>query len=186
MNATNLRGVLALVVMIGFAGAPAFAADPAPGARGAPTTTGATPTNAKGRRHDVRQKIQMVRIWELSRVLGLDQKAAMALFPTLSRFDERRTAAHKGVREAMQQLRKVSQGPKPDEVQIQAAMERLSTAKAEVHRVEAEELAEVRRLLTPTQQAKYVLFQQRFQKRLEGMIRKVREARAGKNLPVEE
>ena len=182
----RMQMITAVLALSALTGAAARTAETTPGAGGGATTPSVTAPNGKGKKQEVRQKIQMVRIWELSRVLGLDQKSAMALFPTLSRFDERRTAAHKGVREAMQALRKVSQGAKPDEAQIQAAMERLSTAKAEVHRVESEELAEVRRLLTPTQQAKYVLFQQRFQKRLEGMIRKVREARAGKNLPVED
>ena len=178
------------VLVVGWTGA-AFAESEsvAPAANtnvGGAGAVGSVPANGKGKRQEVRQKIQMVRIWELSRALGLDQKAATALFPTLSKFDEQRAAAHKGVRDAMQALRKASQGPKPDDAQIQAVMEKLTAAKGEVHRVEMEEIAELRRLLTPSQQAKYVLFQQRFSKRLEGMIRKVKEARAGRALPTED
>lgn len=132
------------------------------------------------RREEVRKKIEAVRIWRLTEELKLDTTASARLSSFLSSMDLKRRETMKGQMELMRDLRHSLRSPKPDEANMRAALEKLEKNHNEMQALRNNELRGLKELLTVEQQARYLLFQQDFQREMRGMISGARGKGRGK------
>jgi Spy/CpxP family protein refolding chaperone len=145
---------------------PATAADPAPGA--------ATPAPAPEQlRREVIDRMRTLRAWKIVDELKLDQAASARLFPILSKYDDREMALFKERREIMKELRAESESATPNNSKLSTGIDRLIALRTKQHNLQDEKLRELRKALTPAQQAKLVLLLPRIERSFLHRIREV-------------
>lgn len=123
----------------------------------------------------VRQRIEALRIWKMTKALDLDEKTSAALFPLLNKYDKRRHELERSLRGGMRELREA--GKEGREPVLKGLLERLDQHQREMQKLNDEERGEIRKLLTVKQQAAFVLFQQEFQQEIRRIIEESRERR---------
>jgi Spy/CpxP family protein refolding chaperone len=135
----------------------------------------------KKERHErIRESIETLRMWKLTKALDLDEATASRLFPLLNRYDKKRYRIEKTVRKDMRDLKRALEDRRMSE--LQEILQRLEDKHRELQRLNDEERAELKKILTPEQQARYVLFQYKFKKDMRRMIEKAK-TRQLKHLP---
>ncbi|MDA8168625.1 MAG: hypothetical protein M0Z59_02875 [Nitrospiraceae bacterium] len=127
----------------------------------------------RGQMEKIREKINTLRMWQLTRALNLDENTAARLFPILNGFDKKRAGLEYGQRISMRDLRDAVQGG--DEARMKAVMDKLEASHQALERLNSAERAQVKRVLTVQQQAKFLLFQHEFNRRLRKMIAQARQ-----------
>jgi Spy/CpxP family protein refolding chaperone len=125
------------------------------------------------------RKMRAMHIAEIQEKLDLDEKATIRINEILKKFDEKRDALRKEVKGHMQSIRDLMNAPKPDEAKLVPVLDKLVAAREKIHDLHTDQLGEIRKLLTPTQQAKFVLHLQQWKKHMKEMIRKHRGWRQG-------
>lgn len=111
------------------------------------------------------RRMRLVRTLGLAEALDLDAQQALKLGETLSKFDERRLAAHRQMFEANQVLRKAAKGEKVAPADVDQAIQKAFEARAQVQAVDKEAFAAISKDLSPEQRARAVLFLSKFQNR---------------------
>jgi Spy/CpxP family protein refolding chaperone len=134
---------------------------PEPGQDGSPS---------ENRREEVRKKIEAVRIWRLTEELKLDANASAKLSSLLSSLEQKRRVTRREQVEAMRDLRSFLKAAKPDEAKIRSLLEKLEKNHNEMQAVRNREIKGLKEILTVEQQARYLLFQQDFQREMRDMI----------------
>ncbi|MBI5525849.1 MAG: periplasmic heavy metal sensor [Deltaproteobacteria bacterium] len=125
------------------------------------------------------RKMRAMHIAEIQEKLNLDEKTTIRINEILKKFDEKRDALKKEVKGHMQSIKDLMDAPKPDEAKLTPILDKLVSAREKIHDVQTDQLSEIRKLLTPTQQAKFVLHLQQWKKHMKEMIRKHRGWRQG-------
>jgi len=122
------------------------------------------------RREEVRKKIEAVRIWRLTEELKLDTNTSAKLSSLLSSLEQKRHAAMHEQMETMRDLRSLLKAEKPDEAKIRPLLEKLEKNHYAMQSVRDQELKGIKEILTIEQQARFLLFQQEFQREMRDMI----------------
>ncbi|MBI5633607.1 MAG: hypothetical protein HZA15_09035 [Nitrospirae bacterium] len=130
---------------------------------------------SKEQMEKVRKKIETMRMWKLTSALDLNEKISAQVFPVLNSYDRKRAEAEAAVRDGMRELREAVK--EKNEAKMKAALGRVEQNHAALQRTNDEERAELRKILSVEQQAKYVLFQQEFNRELREFIGEARERR---------
>ena len=135
--------------------------NPGPGERG---------ELSEEKREEIRTKIETVRIWRLTDALKLDPDASAKLAAFIAPFNQQRREIQHEQMETMRTLRHALKDPKPDEKKIKAALETLEKNQNAMQDLRKRELSGLKNILTIEQQARYVVFQQEFQREMRSMI----------------
>jgi Spy/CpxP family protein refolding chaperone len=122
------------------------------------------------RREEVRKKIEAIRIWRLTEELKLDPPASARLSSFLSSMEQKRREITKNQMEIMRDLRHSLRSAKPDEAKMRTNLEKLEKNHNEMQALRSNEFKGLKELLTVEQQARYLLFQQDFQREMREMI----------------
>jgi len=122
------------------------------------------------RREEVRKKIEAVRIWRLTEELKLDTNTSAKLSSLLSSFEQQRRDIMREQMTTMREMRLSLRSAKPDESKLKAALERLEKNHRSMQELREKEFRALKDILTIEQQARYLLFQQAFQREMQGMI----------------
>lgn len=171
----KMTETLILTIVLTMTGIPAFAqrqmADerprdagefsPEPGQGGPPS---------EERREEVRKKIEAVRIWRLTEELNLDTDTSAKLSSLLSSLEQKRRTIMREQMEAMRDLRSMLKAAKPDEAKIKPLLEKLERNHHEMQGVRDQEAKGLKGILTVEQQARFLVFQQEFQREMRDMI----------------
>jgi Spy/CpxP family protein refolding chaperone len=171
----KMTETLILTIVLTMTGIPAFAqrqmADerprdagefsPEPGQGGPPS---------EERREEVRKKIEAVRIWRLTEELNLDTDTSAKLSSLLSSLEQKRRTIMREQMEAMRDLRSMLKAAKPDEAKIKPLLEKLEKNHHEMQGVRDQEAKGLKGILTVEQQARFLVFQQEFQREMRDMI----------------
>jgi hypothetical protein len=112
--------------------------------------------------------MRLVRTLGLAEALDLDAAQALKLGESIARFDERRLAAHKQMHDARALLRRAAQGEKLPPADVDAAIQKVLDARAQIQGVDREIVATVTKDLSPEKKARAVLFLSKFQSRFGG------------------
>ena len=136
---------------------------PPPGPGGGRGHQGQGPDPAKVER--VEKRMRLARTLGLAEALDLDAPQALKLGETISKFDDRRLAAHKQMFEAHQVLRRAAQGEKVPQAEVDQAIQKAFEARAQVHAIDKETFAAVSKDLSPDKRARALLFLEKFQGR---------------------
>jgi Spy/CpxP family protein refolding chaperone len=141
------------------------AASPAPAAPDA--------RSAEQLRKEVLERMRALRAFKIVEELKLDENASARLFPVLAKFDEKEMVLASERRDIIRDLRAEVESPRPDDARIGKAIERLLANRARRHQLHDEQIKEVRRVLTPVQQAKLVLLLPRLERDFANWVHEV-------------
>ena len=171
----RIAGLLAagLVAVVGSGAASAE------GPRRSPPPPAAAPAAAADKRtpdqlrKEVVERMRALRAWRIVEELKLDETTSARLFPILAKYDEQELALAAERRDIAQELRALLAAPRPDEGKLTAAINRMLANRAKKHALRDERIAELRKVLTPVQQATLVLLLPRLEREFAQFIRDV-------------
>ncbi len=118
------------------------------------------------------ERIETLRMWKLTKALDLDEKASAQLFPLLNRYDKRKAEIEIALRDSMRELRQSLREGR--EGSLKNILDRLEQNHREMQRINDEEWAGLKRVLTIQQQAKFIIFRQEFDREIRRIITEAR------------
>jgi Spy/CpxP family protein refolding chaperone len=137
----------------------------------------AAPTNGRRPpeqlRKEVLERMRALRAWKIVEELKLDGDASAHLFPILARYDDQELALAAERRDIAQEIRALLEAPHPDNAKLNAAINRMLANRVKRHAMKDERINELRKVLTPVQQAKLVLLLPRLEREFAQFIRDV-------------
>jgi len=146
----------------------------AQGGKPQPPAAGAgAPGSAQGPgprdRERLERRMRLARTLGLAEALDLDAPQALKLGDSLAKFDDRRVAAQRQLRDAHRALRDAADADKPAAQDVDQAIQKALEARAQLAAIDKETLQVVSKDLSPAQRARAVLFLDRFGKRFRGL-----------------
>ena len=111
------------------------------------------------------RRMRLVRTLGLAEALDLDEAQALKLGQAVAKFDDRRLAAHKEMREAHQVLRRAASGEKVSAAEVDQAIKRGLDARTQMQAIDRDVVNVVTKDLSPEKRARAVLFLARLQGR---------------------
>ena len=124
-------------------------------------------------RKEVLERMRALRAWRIVEELKLDETASARLFPILAKFDEQEMALATERRDITRELQALLVAPHPDDARITAAVNRMLANRTKRHAFKDERLRELRKVLSPVQQAKLVLLLPRLEREFAMFIQEV-------------
>ena len=129
----------------------------------------------KEQRDRVRKRIETLKMWKLTKALDIDETTSAKLFPILNRYDKRKAEIHQNIRKGMMGMRKSLEEKRTEGLQQTLAM--LEKNHKALQSINDEEWAEMKKVLTVEQQAKFILFKQEFDREVRKIISDSKERR---------
>jgi hypothetical protein len=122
---------------------------------------------------DPRAIIEKVRIYRLTQELDLTTEQAIEFFPKLNELQRVDREFRNAQQEILRELRILVRDSAPD-IEILESLTKYEDALK--NRVERQiiKIKEIRKMLTPNQQARYLIFQDEFEREIRRMIQEVR------------
>ena len=140
-----------------------FAQTPAPSG---PGSLNKQPTAQQ--KASVRERIESMKMWKLTKDLDLDEATSAKLFPIINKYDKKRTEMYENLRTKMQEIKTALDGKKTD--QLKDLIVKVEDNRKALQSVNDEEWTEVQKVLTIEQQAKFILSRQEFGRQMRGFI----------------
>jgi Spy/CpxP family protein refolding chaperone len=125
-----------------------------------------------GQRGAAMRRMRAVFIAEVQETLNLDDKTTIRLTGILKKSDQEEMQLRKDIKEGIAELEVLAHAEKPDGAKLSAALDRLQKARERIHGIKSDQIKEIRQILTPVQQARFVLLMDQFRKRMRDNIRK--------------
>jgi Spy/CpxP family protein refolding chaperone len=141
---------------------------------------GADDPGRQQRFEQLRERIEKLKAERMQKALALDERTAAQVSDISRRYDQRRFELRKNSRNDMQTLRQSLRGK--NDAEMQSALERVEQRQQTMQALKADERAEIRRILTPEQMAKYTLFQEAFAQEMREKIRNIKQRRGEPSL----
>lgn len=123
----------------------------------------------------VRMRIETLRMWRLTEALNLDEKTSAQVFPLISKYNKKRAEMEQSLRNGMMELKESLKEKR--EGNLKNIIDKLEEDHKALRRIKEEEWAELKRILTIEQQARYILFQHKFEREIRKIIAEAREKR---------
>ena len=115
-------------------------------------------------RQEVLERMRALRAFRIVDALKLDEATSGRLFPILARYDDREIQIATERHQVMHELRADADAPRPDDARLNADLNRLLAVRAKQRQLEDDRIRDVRKVLTPAQQAKLVLLLPRLER----------------------
>ena len=155
------------------AAAPASAQGPHRGPAAAPA--GGDKRSSDQLRKEVLERMRALRAWRIVDELKLDESASARLFPILAKYDEQELKLSDERRDIAREIKTLLAAPKPDDAKLNAALDRMLANRKKRIASKDERIKEMRKVLTPVQQAKLVLLLPRLEREFARSIQDVAE-----------
>lgn len=123
----------------------------------------------------VRERIETLKMWKLTKALDLDEKTSAQVFPLLSKHDKKRAEIEHALRNDMKNLRDALKDKR--EAQLKGILDRLEQNHRGLQKVNDDERTDLKTILTLEQQARFIIFQQEFDREIRKIIAEQREKR---------
>lgn len=123
---------------------------------------------------EVQRRLRLLRAWHITRALKLDGETAGKLLAIFARTDRRRQELLSRLRQARKRMARLVRSRSPDAAAVQVEVDNFVKARLDLAQLRNDEFQELRGILSPVQQAKYLLAQRRFQRQIRKMLRRVR------------
>jgi Spy/CpxP family protein refolding chaperone len=124
-------------------------------------------------RKEVLERMRALRAWRIVDELKLDETTSARLFPILAKYDDLELTLAAERHDIAQELRALLAAPQPDDTKLTAAINRMLANRTKRHAFKDERIKELRKVLTPVQQAKLVLLLPRLEREFAQFIREV-------------
>lgn len=115
-------------------------------------------------RQEVLERMRALRAFRIVDALKLDEATSGRLFPILSRYDDREVQIATERHQVMRDLHADAEAPHPDEARLNADLNRVLAVRAKQRALEDDRIRDVRKVLTPVQQARLVLLLPRLER----------------------
>ena len=119
----------------------------------------------------------------LGAALGIDQNTVERLLQIDEKYRAQKRQAIQNAKGAFQQLRKVMSQPQPSEQEVAAILDNMMKLRQEKLMLEQNQLQEEKSILTPVQQAKYILMLMNMRQQIAKEAQRVRSGPQGVPLP---
>ncbi|BDG02797.1 periplasmic heavy metal sensor [Anaeromyxobacter oryzae] len=113
------------------------------------------------------KRMRLARTLGLAEALDLDSAQALKLGDTLQKYDDRRTAARKQIRDARETLRKAAASDKANAAEVDGAIKSIFEARTQLQASDRDMLAAISKDLPAEKRARAALFLGRFESRIE-------------------
>jgi Spy/CpxP family protein refolding chaperone len=163
---------MALVVLAA-AGSGVALADPRRAPPPAAAPAGADKRTPEELRKEVLERMRALRAWRIVEELKLDETTSARLFPILAKYDDQELVLAAERRDIAQEIRTLLAAPRPDDAKLTAAINRMLANRTQKRALRDERIKELRKVLTPVQQAKLVLLLPRLEREFAQFIRDV-------------
>jgi Spy/CpxP family protein refolding chaperone len=171
MRKNVVKIMVLLFIMCGFT-VPGFAQPPEPGG---PGSLNKPPTAQQ--QDTVRKRIESMKMWKLTKDLDLDEATSAKLFPIINKYDKKKADIYENLRTRMQEIKTSLDDKKTD--QLKDLIVKVEENRKALQGVTDEEWAEVKRVLTIEQQAKFILSRQEFGRQMRGLIEDSKDKQPG-------
>lgn len=135
-------------------------------------------TPEKGER--MQQRMESLRMWKLLEVLDLTEEQSNAFLPALREFQKSEASYNENRRELLDQLQKSLEDK--DQKKMSETVAKLKQNRLQLEQNRVQFLAKADKILSAEQQAKFLLFQNRFEGRLRAEIMDLRQPQIYKHL----
>jgi hypothetical protein len=140
---------------------------PAPVAPVPPVTDQRTPEQL---RKEVLDRMRALRAFKIVEALKLDEATSGRLFPILARYDDKEMAIAAERHALMHELREETEVAHPDDARLTATLNKILANRAKQRALRDDRVKDVRKVLTPLQQARLVLLLPRLERDFAGWI----------------
>jgi len=131
-------------------------------------------TAQENRTDDPRVIIEKIRIYRLTKELDLTTEQAIEFFPKLNELQKIDKDFRARQKEILNDLKVMIHGD-AEQKEIAKSLSRYETIFRENVERQLDKMEEIRKLLTPVQQARYLIFQDEFEREIRNMIKEVRK-----------
>ena len=131
----------------------------------------------------VRERIKMLRTWRLIEALDLTEEQSEEFFPLLKGFDRRQEELKERKADLALKLGRIAASESSTEKELGEAIEAYRETDAKLREECDRFYDEVADVLTLRQQARLLVFEERFRERLIGILRDIRHGRGGMHEP---
>jgi Spy/CpxP family protein refolding chaperone len=121
-------------------------------------------------RKEVLDRMRALRAFKIVEALKLDEATSGRLFPILARYDDRQMAIAGERHALMHELREETEAARPDDARLTATLNKLQAIRGKERALRDDRVKDVRKVLTPIQQAKLVLLLPRLERDFAGWI----------------
>ena len=128
---------------------------------------------------DVMDKIQTLRMWKMTEVLDLSEEQASRFFPALKEMQKEQETARQRLVELSNEVEDAL-AEKADTIQILGIIDEMISMKKIEAESEIKFFTKARSILSVEQQAKYVIFERDFRKKMMDLIRDSRKDGKGR------
>jgi Spy/CpxP family protein refolding chaperone len=168
-----VQGLRGLVIAGLLVCAPAAWAQTPPAPRPGPPPAADDHRSPDQLRKEVLERMRALRAWRIVEGLKLDEATSARLFPILARYDEREMAIATERRDLMHELGALVDAAHPDDARITAGINRLLAMRAKQRALEDDRIKDLRKVLTPAQQAKLVMLLPRLEREFARWVHEV-------------
>ncbi len=123
---------------------------------------------------DPREIIEKVRIYKLTEALDLTEEQTTKFFPHLKEMRKTEQEFQKQRLELIQKLRDLLKNNAPEQ-EIVNVLNKFQEIHKKRITAQMKEIEDLRQILTPVQQAKFMIFQEDFEREIRELIREVRK-----------
>lgn len=116
-----------------------------------------------------KEKIETIKMWKMTEALDLSEEQASRLFPAMKQFQNRADSLRNQMMKFVEDLENALQ-ENEDSNKITTIVDKIVSLKNQQSKNEAEFFAKMRSILTPAQQAKYILFERDFRRKMMELI----------------
>lgn len=135
----------------------------------------ARPFPEEGKRERLREEIQTMKMWKMLEVLDLTDEQSNDFLPAWRELQKAQKDFREKREELLKSLEAVLGEEKPDEGKIRNILSQLEKERSRFDEVQQRFRQKAQEVLTLEQQAKLLLFEDRFEKRMMEIIRQYRE-----------
>uniref|UniRef100_A0A7C6EME5 Periplasmic heavy metal sensor n=1 Tax=candidate division WOR-3 bacterium TaxID=2052148 RepID=A0A7C6EME5_UNCW3 len=125
---------------------------------------------------DPREIIEKVRIYKLTEELDLSEEQTIKFFPKLKEMRRNEQEFHIQRIEMIKKLKELLE-EKANEQEIVKVLNKLQELQKKRFESQLKEIEEIKQILTPEQQARFIIFQEEFEREIRDLIREVRGRR---------
>jgi len=119
-----------------------------------------------------------IHMWKMTEAVRLSEEQAAQLFPKIREAFRTQWQAEGKRRQLLRLLQRVSDSAPPRKERLEQLLAQWGENEEKLHAAQQEMMTAVRRVLTPMQQVKYLLFQEQFQGELTRVIADFRREQA--------
>jgi Spy/CpxP family protein refolding chaperone len=177
MKINYIRRLFAAILIGLFSVIPAKAQEPGPGPGPGP---GFGPPMDGPMRERVRERIKMMKVWKLTEDLGLSPAQSEKFFPVYNKFSDSREDIEKQKFDLIEKLDELTEKEKISDSEINRQLDKIDSLDQRIQELKLQFRKDVQGLLTTRQVGQLYVFEIKFIRQMQEIIRDVRQEAHGK------